>query len=179
MTHLCSVKVTHTKNTFSPVFASVFHRGGASINIIHAEGVALGQNECRHNDACRAADSRPRKRPFPGSSESRIRSPRPSHVVGHFWRANPGHFPRAPKPITIFRKKLESGLRASLAIMMSSRATPDPLHLFKGGQHCSISGSDGRSRSRQDQRTSQLRQPLRQVQTHDRQDYAGLFAQSF
>jgi hypothetical protein len=97
MTHLRSVKVTHTKNTFSPVFAKVLNIGGATINIIHAEGVALGQSECRHQDACHAADLRSGSVPFLGSSVSRIRPPRLADVVGHFWRANPGHFPRAPK----------------------------------------------------------------------------------
>jgi hypothetical protein len=100
MTHLCSVKVTHTKNTFSPVFAGVLDIGGATINIIHAAALPTGKLSvvimmraarliCDHESRCLPG----RRNPASGPLNWHERA----HLVGNFWRANPGHFPRVPK----------------------------------------------------------------------------------
>ena len=64
----------HEEQRFRPVFGIV-HNGGVLPSIIHAEGVALGQTECRHHDA-RPAHDLPTGKSLWGRCEIPASSPR-------------------------------------------------------------------------------------------------------
>jgi hypothetical protein len=80
----------------------VFFRSllGSEAIIIHAEGVAAGQNDCLHHDPSHRCDL-PAGRPLSASDRNQskpcIGLLRLEHVVGHSWRANPGYLSRVPK----------------------------------------------------------------------------------
>jgi PAS domain S-box-containing protein len=90
-----------------------FVLGSEAIIIIHAEGVAAGQNDCLHHDPSHRCDL-PAGRPLSASDRNQskpcIGLLRLEHVVGHSWRANPGYLSRVPKIWQLYKWYIVSGI---------------------------------------------------------------------
>ena len=101
VTHFCSFKVIHTDNTICHG-ARPFSVWG-TLDIIHAAGVLfelarlfLRQGLRVRLLKTRLANACPTRRPIWRFLVGKLHHL--GAVLGHFWRAYPGHFPRAPKP---------------------------------------------------------------------------------
>lgn len=94
-----------------------FVLGRDAINIIHAKGVAAGQNDCLHHDPGQHRDL-PAGKPLSASDGNPWRPCisllRWEHVVGHSRRANPGYLSRVPTEIFLGESGPHRALRSEV-----------------------------------------------------------------
>ena len=103
MTHFCSSKVTHTWNTICPRARPVCHCGPSTSSTPQACRSLLRHLFLRKDLRSRSRQTRPARPHLPQTAIYRLPAGKlhqAGAVVGQFWAAYPGHFPRVPKNAT-------------------------------------------------------------------------------